>query len=231
MGGRTGRGRRPTPSSDEWTYLLEHGESRDREPVGEVIFTSGLKGLAYAHLSERRHELQDIAKREFDKAGTLRKREEIVRDYVSHFPQLAFDINSWFWDVYWDARARQNADDRCLLRAVARGAVAPAPAWMPKKRWRASQLQLAKRRLGELKRKPSCKTLYKCWRESRSLDPAVVKKDRQRYLLPLIQEIETATNYTTSANELSKHGLAAVLSKAISKQFHLRERDLHDATP
>ena len=64
------------------------------------------------------------------------------------------------------------------------GAVAPAPAWMPKKRWRASQLQLAKRRLGELKRKPSWKTLYKCWRESRSLDPAVAKKDRQRYLLP-----------------------------------------------
>ena len=230
MGGRSGRRLRLSTAAAGWDWLLRHGRLKQRAVVAQSTLPDGTNVTWFQPLSERRGEVQDLAERAYDEAASLAEKATVVRDYVSHFPQLAFDPDSWFWDVYWTARARRSVDDLRLLGALARGTKAPAPGWMPKKRWRASRLQFAKRRRNELKRRSSWQTLYHHWRESRSLGKAAREGGRRQYLVPLIREIKAETGYQTSENELSQIGLADVLSKAVSKQLRIRERNLHDAT-
>ena len=122
MGGNHGRCRRqigpPTSYAERWEWILKHGAPTYLDQVQQDPETGWVVSSPPA-LEAQRLEVQRVAQHLFKGAPTAGQKAKIVKTYVSHFPHLAFERDSWFWEPYWVARARQCPEDEKLLRAVA----------------------------------------------------------------------------------------------------------------
>ena len=219
---------------DEWDWLVNHGEFKHRKVIGRAL-RDDPTAVWFEPFPARRGELQAIAKSVFDDAATVTEKAQtkVVRDYVSHFPEVAFDPNSWFWNHYWIWRARRNQEDQRFLNAVARGVRAYAPGSMSKHRFKATLVKSAKQYRDQLKQKTEWKELFDLGiRESRSHDRSVATRAVRDYLLPLIRQIETETGYRSDVKEIQDKGLGVVRLKAVARKYStpkvkVSETDLH----
>lgn len=213
-------------------YLDSHSPARDRLPDGRAIASFPLERERY------REEVQRVARCVYESAATVDERKQLVRDYIAQFPHLAFDPNSWFWNVYWVAKARgvekgELLSAQELFQAVVNGIKAVAPGWLTKEQYepfRVASTHLkvaaAKSYLQRLKANEEWQEWYVASRETHPSDTSVAKRAGQ-LLARLSNAIADETSYKTSPNEIRARGLAAVLSIAVSKKFSVREHNLH----
>ena len=227
---------RPSSDRKKWRRIVECGWPDYLDPlvVDRRTRADGAVVTTFAPEADtRRLEVQRVARRVYDDpAATVVERRKLIKDYVAQFPHLAFDPNSWFWNIYWTAKAGGAVDKKPALSAgqvigaVVNGIKANAPAWIPKRRFRDSEVVAAKQYLNTLKKKRKWTGWYKASRETHPSDSSVAER-AQNHRARLIDAIERETGYRPSPDQLRAEGLAAVLSIAVSKKFRVPERDLH----
>jgi hypothetical protein len=173
-----------------------------------------------------------VYKDAFDQSDPIAKR-RILSSYSANFPHLAFDRDSsgaWLWPLLQEWRERYSREDRRLLRALAKGITARGSGGMSKRRARAWAVAQAKTSLANLKKNNTMNLEKPYGRYLENADSPhddLRRRSETEDLQPLIRTIKKLTGHQTSAAELKRMKLAGVLRRAVSKNFGVRERDLH----
>jgi hypothetical protein len=152
---------RPTTAKAKLEWIERHGAPTYLDPAPDVSTLPDGREME-AHPPRDRgayqKEIQAVYHVVFEQADTQKGREAVLKSYSANFPHLAFDPDSWLWEIWQVARVVQGEKTksgeaseaakvaRSRLRALATGIQAPGQGWMSKPRWKASLLQLAQAR-------------------------------------------------------------------------------------
>jgi hypothetical protein len=180
----------------------------------------------------RRQEIQALYENAFRSSPT-RFQGRILKGYVSHFAQLAWDPSSWFFPLWWELRARRDRHSKVLLLAVAAGVQAPAQLGMPVARAKQQRLDFARLALKRWKREsPKLRAeLRECRKAqiwlTRKGDRTLARRvDQLRHHLQ--ERLERLTGYQPTREELDTLPLSRILLRAAHRAFDVPERTLHN---
>ncbi len=158
----------------------------------------------------------------------------VLKGYVAHHPEAAWDPNSWFVEFWWELRSRRDGQAKILLKAIAAGIQAPADLGMPRHRAKQRRLAWARSALKGYWR-PHVMELRNLLREyrttrqcSRRAHHAELAERATRLRNEFVARIVKLTGYQPTPLELEDSPLSAVLRKAASLRYGVSERALHD---